>query len=57
MTDRKAILPALQQVKPADAARMRFSPIGPAEVAASLEFFARELRWLQRIRADLVRAL
>ncbi|TQL94581.1 phosphotransferase family enzyme [Actinoallomurus bryophytorum] len=57
LADRKAILPALRRCRLAEAARVAYAPVGPAEAAASLEFLARELRWLQEVGDGLGRAL
>jgi Phosphotransferase enzyme family len=57
LTDRRAILPALQWCRLEEAARVAHAPVGPAAAAESLDHLADELRWLQKARADLERAL
>jgi hypothetical protein len=54
---RKAILPALTQCTLAGAESIKYRPVNAVDAARSLEFLARELRWLQDISADLARAL
>jgi aminoglycoside phosphotransferase (APT) family kinase protein len=57
LTDRRAILPALQRAKLTEAERVKYAPIGPADAATSLEYFARQLRWLETISEDLAATL
>jgi Phosphotransferase enzyme family len=57
LSDRQAILPALQRSKLIDAERIKYWPIGAADAATALEHFAQQLRWLQSISADLANAL
>jgi hypothetical protein len=57
LTDRRTILPALQRSKIVEAGGVEHWPIGPADAAVSLTFFADELRWLDDVRAGLYRAL
>jgi hypothetical protein len=57
LADREAILPALQRVTLTDVERVKYAPIGPADAAISLEYSARQLRWLQDISADLASGL
>jgi len=57
LAGRAEILPALQRAAMRDVARVRLGPIGPADVAAALDHYAAELRWLQGIMPDLARAL
>jgi aminoglycoside phosphotransferase (APT) family kinase protein len=57
LADRASILPALQRCPLATAERIRYWPIDASGAAASLEFLARELRWIHSISADLARAL
>jgi Ser/Thr protein kinase RdoA (MazF antagonist) len=46
LTDRQAILPALQRCLLVAADRVRYAPVNAAEAAEALEHRARELRWL-----------
>ncbi|GIH19314.1 phosphotransferase [Rugosimonospora africana] len=57
LTDRLAILPALQRAKLRDVERVKYAPVGPSDAAASLEYLAGQLRWLGAISADLRSAL
>jgi hypothetical protein len=57
LADRKSILPALQRSTLISAGQVKDYPIGPADAAATLEYKARELRWLESVSADLARAL
>jgi hypothetical protein len=56
LTDREAILPALQQSQ-LRLEQVRHFPINAAEAADKLELQARRLRWLHAARGDLARAL
>lgn len=56
LTDRKAILPALRRSVLAGAERTKYAP-WVNDAAATLEYLARELRWLNGISADLANAL
>lgn len=57
LPDRRAMLPALQRAKLNEAARVGFAPLGPADAAASLEYYAKQLRWLDGIAATLASRL
>jgi len=57
LADRKSILPALQRSTLISAGTVKDYPIGPADAAATLEYKAQELRWLESVSADLARAL
>jgi len=47
LADRNSILPALQRSTLISAGHVQDYPIGPADAAATLEYQARELRWLE----------
>jgi Phosphotransferase enzyme family len=53
LADRHLIVPALQRAKLLAAERVKYAPIGPADAAMSLEYYAGQLRWLQDISDDL----
>ncbi|MGS2648289.1 phosphotransferase [Streptosporangium sp. LJ11] len=57
LTDRLAILPALRRTKLEQAGQVADWPIGPADSAVSLEFFAAELRLLEELLPEFQRAL
>lgn len=57
LAGRKSILPALQRSTLISAGMVKDYPIGPADAAATLEYKAQELRWLESVSADLARAL
>ena len=57
LADRKSILPALQRSTLVSAGHVKDYPIGPADAAATLEYQARELRWLDSVSAGLASAL
>jgi hypothetical protein len=57
LTDRSSILAALQRSPLATAEHVKYWPIDAAGAANSLEFLARELRWIHRLAPDLARAL
>jgi hypothetical protein len=57
LADRRTILPALQRAKLTDVERVKYAPIGPADAATSLEYVARQLRWLRDTSADLTSGL
>jgi hypothetical protein len=57
LTDRPSILPALQRSPLATAEHVKYWPIDASGAADSLEFLARELRWIHRLTPDLARAL
>jgi hypothetical protein len=57
LAGRKSILPALQRSTLISAGMVKDYPIGPADAAATLEYKAQELRWLDSVSADLGRAL
>ena len=57
LAGRRQILPALQRSVVISAGRVESWPIGPAGAAVSLEFHARELRWLDSVCAALAAAL
>lgn len=56
LTDRKAILPALRRSVLVGAERTKYAP-RENDAAATLEYLARELRWLNGISADLANTL
>ena len=41
----------------ASAEHVKYAPIDASGAAASLEFLARQLRWIHRLAPDLARAL
>ncbi|MEU7823796.1 phosphotransferase [Catellatospora sp. NPDC049133] len=53
LADRQALLPALQRAKLHEVERVKYAPLEPAEAAASLEYYAGQLRWLHDVSADL----
>ena len=57
LTDRPSILPALPRSPLATAEHVKYWPIDASGAADSLEFLARELRWIHRLTPDLARAL
>jgi Phosphotransferase enzyme family len=57
LSDRRAILPALQRSTLATVESIATWPLSPAEAADSLEYLAQELRWLHTITPALERAL
>lgn len=57
LSDRRAILPALQRSKLVSAEHIKYWPIDAAGAAGALEFVASELRWLQGVSPDLEGAL
>jgi hypothetical protein len=57
LTDRRAILPALQRCVLDAAGRVSQYPVDAAGAAATLEFHAAELRWLHGVLPGLARAL
>lgn len=54
---RRAILPALRQCPTIAAERVRHAPVNAAEAAETLEYHARDLRWLHSVTPDLDREL
>ncbi len=57
LSDRRAILPALQQAKLVAVEQVKSWPIDAAGAAGSLEYFAAELRWLHTVTPALEHAL
>jgi aminoglycoside phosphotransferase (APT) family kinase protein len=57
LADRQSIIPALQRSPLATAEHVKYWPIDASGAADSLEFLARELRWIHRLTPDLARAL
>jgi aminoglycoside phosphotransferase (APT) family kinase protein len=57
MSNRRAILPALQRCRLLAAERVKYAPVNAAEAADALEYHARDLRWLQSVISDLDREL
>ena len=57
LSNRRAILPALQRCPLLAAERIKYAPVTAAEAAESLEHHAQELRWLHSIIPDLDREL
>jgi hypothetical protein len=57
LADRRAILPALQRSTLISAGHVKDYPISAADAAATLEYKARELRWLHGVLPDLTSAL
>jgi aminoglycoside phosphotransferase (APT) family kinase protein len=57
MSDRRAILPALQRSRLLSAERVKYAPVTAAEAADALEHDAHELRWLHSIISHLDGAL
>jgi Ser/Thr protein kinase RdoA (MazF antagonist) len=55
--DRSSLLPALVKAKLTQANRIGHWQLGPKDSAVSLEYYARELRWLDEHLAQLERAL
>ena len=55
--DRASIIPALQRDPLTTVERLTYAPVDASGAAASLEFLARELRWIDRLAPDLARAL
>jgi len=53
VSDRRAILPALQRCLLLAAERVKYAPVNAVEAAESLEYHARELRWLHSITPRL----
>ena len=53
MTDRRAILPALQRCLLLAAEGVKYAPVTAAEAADALEYHAHELRWLHTIMSHL----
>jgi aminoglycoside phosphotransferase (APT) family kinase protein len=49
MSDRRAILPALQRCRLLAAERIKYAPVTAAEAADALEHHARELHWLHSV--------
>jgi hypothetical protein len=57
LADRGSIIPALQRSPLVTAECVKYWPIDASGAATSLEFLARELRWIHRLAPDLARAL
>ncbi|SCG56520.1 Phosphotransferase enzyme family protein [Micromonospora siamensis] len=57
LSDRRAILPALQRCRLLAAERIKYAPVSAAEAADALEHHARELRWLHSLAPRLDGAL
>jgi hypothetical protein len=57
MTDRRAIVPALQRCLLQATDRVKYAPLTASEAADVLEYHARELRWLHSILPQLDRGL
>lgn len=57
LTDRVAILPALHRCRLVAVERVKYHPVDAAGAADSLEYVARELRWVHGVVAELGRAL
>jgi aminoglycoside phosphotransferase (APT) family kinase protein len=53
MSNRRAILPALQRCLLLAAERVKYAPVTAAEAADALEYHAQELRWLHSITSHL----
>jgi hypothetical protein len=57
VSNRRAILPALQRCLLLAAERVKYAPVTPVEAADALEYHAHELRWLHSINSHLDREL
>jgi hypothetical protein len=55
LSDRRAIVPALQQCRLLTAERVKQAPVNAAEAAEALEHISGELRWLHSVSAHLSR--